>query len=398
MPGIFETNSLSGVVLQNRIIRSATVEAMAGPDGSPGELLTDLYKRLAQGGTGALITGLTGIMENGRAYPGMLMLHNDGLIESYKRMLDSVKRYDMPVFAQLGHGGGKIHPSILKSRPVAPSRMMYPPYSVMARPVTEAEIREIIENCVNAAERARKAGFDGIQLHGAHGYLFSEFLSPRCNRRSDDWGGDTAGRFKIIGEIMRGIRQTLGTYPILIKISGEDSDKNGMTLREAVSIAKMFTEAGGDAVEVSCGTLNPFDFMRVKTLPLDAAVQLDTYFYTKPKAIQKILKTFMPLMLKTPPLLENYNAGAAGEIKKKINIPVITVGGLRRRSEMERLLQAGTADYLALSRPLIMEPDLPAKFRDGRQSESRCIDCGYCAVGLTAAPLRCYYGKVPKSL
>lgn len=396
MGKVFESSVIAGISLKNRVFRSATHEGMSDSYGHPLESLGKLYLKLAEGGVGAIITGFTAVQRNGRIANNMLMFDRDDYIDDYKRLLEPLKKFNVPVFLQLGHAGGQIDPSVEGFDPVAPSKMFYPLFRITPRAMSDREINELIDNFTRAIVRAKKAGFEGVQLHGAHGYLLFSFLSPYCNRRMDKWGGDTEGRYRILGEIVHRARQEVGNYPLLLKISAYDADKQGMTLEESVRLAERFEESGGDAVEVSCGGITgSFLAVRATKIPVEAILRLVHNYADLPPAKKQFISFLMPLSIKLGKPLHNYNVEAAAAFKKKLKIPVIVIGGLRNLDDMERILEEGKADYVSLCRPLIIEPALVKKYKEGVQKESKCIDCAYCLFGVTGNPLRCYYGKLP---
>ena len=397
MKSVFDRSTLAGISLQNRFIRSATHEAMGDEEGRPLKKLAQLYERLSRGGVGAIITGVLGVHVNGQGFPNMLMLDKDQYVEDYKKLLEPVKNLGTPVIAQLAHTGGKSHPSAVGKEVLGPSKKKYPPWNLVTKEMTVEEIEEVIDGFVQAVRRTKEAGFDGVQIHAAHGYLLSEFLSPHCNYRTDEWGGDTERRYRIIGEIMQAARQVVGSYPIMIKISSHDADKNGMTLSEAIKVARLFQESGGDAVEVSSGGINAFDMSRVEKIPVEAIFKLDPQFSQLHPLLKKILSTLLPLMVKKVTPIYNYNVEPAAQIKEQLDIPVIVVGGLRKLGDMEQIINEEKADYVSLCRPLIIEPTLIERFQSGKQDRSKCIDCSYCLLGVLSGPLRCYYGKLPCS-
>ncbi len=394
MDKMFEESIISGIAMKNRIIRSATHEAMGDEAGSPTDELYRLYENLADGGVGCIITGLAGIHEEGKAFPRMLMMDKDDLVMGYRPLVDMVHGMNVPIIAQLAHGGGKISPASPNKVVVAPSKKKYPPWNVMARELEEKEILKIIDSFVLAIARSKEAGFDGVQLHGAHGFLLSEFLSPHCNNRTDKWGGTIENRFRIIAEIMKKARQEVGDYPIWIKISSHDGDKNGITISDTIEIAKMFQHNGGDVIEVSCGGTNFFDFMRVTKIPTEAILAYDPVYGGKKGIEKKLYSMVLPKVIHKEEPIHLYNVDSATKIKEEVSLPVIVVGGFRHRAEIERVLMDGSADYVSLSRPLIIEPGIVNQFRQGKKEKSACIDCGFCAVAISSAPLRCYHGKV----
>jgi len=196
MNQLFEPSSLSGIRVKNRIVRSATHEGIADEEGHPTEALIALYTRLAKGGVGAIIAGEAGVQRNGRSSANVsLMIHRDDFIEDYRRVAIAVHRYGTPILFQLQYCGRQTNAKTIGGTPVAPSSLRDKVYrEERPKALPEDEIEEIIENFIRAIERAKEAGFDGVQLHGAHGYLLSEFLSPHTNRRKDRWGRSTEGQ------------------------------------------------------------------------------------------------------------------------------------------------------------------------------------------------------------
>ena len=395
MNNIFQANSIAGIELRNRIIRSATHEGMGDVEGFPSKELTDLYVRLAKGGIGAIITGYAGVQQNGKPLGNMSMINDDRHIEAFSNITREVQKYNVPIIMQIAHGGGKSDPSVTGEDIVAPSSMRYPLSPVIARELRSDEIREIIECFINSIERAKKAGFNGVELHAAHGYLLSQFLSPLMNKRKDMWGGNSENRFRIILEIMTGARKKVGSYPILMKYSAYDGDKNGVRIEEGIRIAQMFESAGGDAVEISCGGMKDGSYpMRYNKVPSEAIVGLMQSFKDMSPLKKRIIRMMANVTMKAPAPVHNYNVEAAKAIKKHVNIPVIVAGGIRKMDDIERIISDGMADYVSLSRPLIIEPNLVKKFQEGKQRESHCIDCGYCLFGAISNPLKCYHGKI----
>jgi NADH:flavin oxidoreductases, Old Yellow Enzyme family len=395
MSKVFEESSIAGIKLKNRVIRSATHEGMGDKDGRPMSDLTDLYLKLAQGGVGAIITGFVGIQKNGKALVNMRMFNHDEFIDDYKKMNNQFNELGVPIIVQLAHAGGQTSKLYIEEQPVAPSKRKYPLLSSIARELSNSEIEEIIDNFALAIERSKKAGFSGVQLHAAHGYLLHQFLSPHLNIRSDRWGGNTENRFRVLSEIIRKSRERVGNYPILVKFSAYDGAKNGIRLDEGMKIAELFQKSGYDAIEVSCGSSDDGYFsVRVPKLPVEASLTLVPRLRTLPKPQKFLMRIMMPLLIKYKFPLNNFNVEAAARIKKNVDIPVIVVGGIRRLADIENIIAENKADYVSMCRPFIIEPNIVNKFKSGTQNESRCINCGYCLAGVTGAKLKCYYGKV----
>lgn len=397
MNTVFETATIGSIQIGNRIIRSATHEGFSTPDGRPNsDKLISLYKRLAEGGAGAIITGYCGVSSNGKALKNMRMFNDDRYIEEYRRITAAIKPYGVTIINQLCHAGGWTHPDYTGTEVIAPSRLRYMTYNVLPREMTEAEILKIKDDFVSAIIRSRKAGFDGVQLHSAHCYLLSQFLSKAANRRTDKWGGSTENRFRLLGMIMKSAKEKASGFPILVKISAYDGDRGGMRLDESVNIAKMLQHAGCDAIEVSCGGINDgFNTVRSNKLPIDAAFTLFPPFRDMPPLKKRIMKVLAPVLFKMHSPVHRYNEHAAQQIKKKVNIPVIVVGGYRNIDHITEVIDQGKADFVAMSRPFIVEPGIVNLFREGKKKESACIDCAYCLLGISDSTLRCYKGKLP---
>jgi 2,4-dienoyl-CoA reductase-like NADH-dependent reductase (Old Yellow Enzyme family) len=206
-----------------------------------------------------------------------------------------------------------------------------------------------------------------VQLHAAHGYLLSSFLSPQTNKRKDQWGGSLENRFRIIGEILKQARRVIGRFPVLIKISAYDFDQPGMRTEDSKKIAMMLEQFGCDGIEVSCGGVQvPGSSTRTAKIPPELNFDEQDWIY-------------------------NYNVPAAIAIKSVVNIPVIAVGGLRRLDTIEHILGQEKVDFISMCRPFIIEPDIVSKFQASTQKESKCINCGKCLAGVFRRPLKCYH-------
>lgn len=397
---VFEHTQIAGIRLKNRIIRSATYEGMADDNGFPTEELKNLYIRLAKGGVGAIITGYAVVQAEGKGNgPAQAMIDNDESIPAYKEITDAVHEYDTPIIMQVSHCGRQTRSKSTGLPTVAPSAMRDSFYSEdMPKELSEYEINEIIGSFVSAIIRARKAGFDGVQLHIAHGYLLSEFLSSHANCRKDRWGGSTENKYRIIGEIFKRAKEHVGDYPILAKINAHDGRKNGMRIEEAVKIAQMLEKSGCAAIEISCGTVEDgFYTIRGEKLPADAAMKYTFKYKNLPGLVKTIAKPLLKTFMKQPKPLLKYNLEAASRIKEAVSIPVIVVGGINNMDDINAIIRNKNLDFVSMSRPFIIEPDIAGKFNKGTQAKSKCIMCNYCIIIAEEKPLRCYYGKLPQA-
>ncbi|PKN71350.1 MAG: NADH:flavin oxidoreductase, partial [Deltaproteobacteria bacterium HGW-Deltaproteobacteria-10] len=372
-------------------------EGLADESGFPLPSLTKKYLQLAKGGIGAIITGYSGVSPEGRcSYHGMLMINSKESIPAYSALVQAVHNLDTPIILQLGHAGRQTRSKITGFQPVAPSAIRDRFFNEeIPRELSEKEIEGVITAFVEAAVRAKAAGFDGIQLHAAHGYLLAEFLSPYMNRRKDRWGGNTQNRFRIIGEIFEQIRAKLPGFPVLVKINGTDGRKNGMRIPEAVAIARLLESAGCAAIEVSCGVdEDGFFSIRSERNPVDAVFHYNFKVQNAPAWIRPLLKFFLKRTFEPKLPSRLYNIPAARAVKAAVSIPVITVGGIKTLPELRSVFENNDADLVSLSRPLILEPNLIEKFISGKQTEAKCIGCNYCALGIESASLRCHFGKL----
>lgn len=394
---LFKETTVSGITVKNRIIRSATHDGLADENGAPSDKLIAKYENLAKNEIGCIITGYAAVSRNGVSpYPRMMKIFDDGVIVKYKELTDAVHRHGVPVILQIAHCGRQTSSKAIGLQKVAPSNVLHAFYPDKAKELTEDEIYGIIDDFVSAAVRAEKAGFDGVQLHGGHGYLLHDFLSPYGNRRKDGWGGSLENRCRIVELIIKGIKEKTD-IPVWIKLSAEDNRKGGMNIGDSVEICKKLEKAGCDAIEVSCGTVQDgMNTMRSELMPMDAVFKYREPCASFPKLLNKIALPAANLinpLIKQPKPLENFNVENASIIKKNVSVPVIAVGGIHRAGDMENILSEGKADFVSMCRPFICEPDLAKKLKNG-QSEAKCIMCNYCGLVIEKEPTRCLYGKV----
>jgi 2,4-dienoyl-CoA reductase-like NADH-dependent reductase (Old Yellow Enzyme family) len=393
---VFEPIQLAGISLKNKVIRSATHEGMSDELGYPTEQLKKKYIQLAKGEVGAIITGLAGTQQNGKSIYRMQMIDKDDCIAPYRLLVNAIHEYSTPIIMQIAHCGRQTRSKSTGETPVAPSALKDKMFSE-ERPhaLSDTEIEGVIDQFVQAIGRAQKAGFDGVQLHAAHGYLLAEFLSPYMNRRQDKWGGTTQNRFRIVQEIYQRSKKIFGDFPILIKMNAYDGRRNGMRLEEAVKIAGLLERSGCSAIEVSCGVIEDgFFTVRGESLPLDALFAYHFKFKSLPSFIKAMMRPFANIVMPPVRPLSNYNVPAAQTIKAHVSIPVIVVGGIRSLGDINQIIMNQQADMVSMCRPFIIEPDIVKKLKEGRQQVSKCISCNYCIIAAEERPLQCYYGKL----
>ncbi|TEB07619.1 NADH oxidase [Pelotomaculum schinkii] len=349
MSTLFQPVTLGSMVIKNRFVRSATNDFMGNPDGTISDSEIKLYRTLAENEVGLIITAHAYVQHPlGRVAPGQNAIYDDQFIEGYRRLADIAHQHGSKLVLQISHAGRQVNVPAEGLVPVAPSAVTDKSTSLTPRALTDGEIRELIDCYAAAMLRAKKAGCDGVQVHIAHGYLLSEFISPYTNRREDQWGGSIENRTRILREIIiRGKKLTGEAYPVLAKLNTTDgfAEAGYLTLEDAIYTAKLLDSLGVAAIEVSGG-------------------------------IKESKKGFAWPGINAPEK-EAYFAAAAGKIKAEVTCPVILVGGLRSLAVMESVLDTGIADMVALCRPFIQEPDLVKRFING-QAKAACASCNGC--------------------
>ena len=328
-------NSLSlpcGSILKNRIGKSAMSENMATSDHRVNQKFISLYRRWAQGGAGLLISGNIMIDHRALGEPRNIVFENGidttGLVEWTRAGTQNNTHF----WAQLNHPGRQ-SPQFLSPSPVAPSAIpLLPPLNRFFNPpraLLEEEIQEIIARYASAAKIAQDVGFTGVQIHGAHGYLVSQFLSPRSNQRTDRWGGSLENRMRFVNEVYQRMRQAVGpTFPIGIKLNSADFQQGGFSSEESIEVAQVLSEQGIDLIEISGGT------------------------YEAPEMTGKHRKS-------STIAREAYFLEYCEQIRKKVKTPLMLTGGFRSLAGMQAALESGACDLVGLARALAIDPDFP---------------------------------------
>jgi len=344
---LFEQSTINGMKLSNRFVRSATWEAMATDSGAATPRLTDLMTGLAQGGVGLIISGHAYVCREGQAGPKQLGVYDDELIPGLEDLARAVHQYGSKTVMQLAHAGITAAADLTGMTPLAPSNLqdLHPSAH---KEMTAADIQKAVSAFAAGAARAQKAGFDGVQIHAAHGYLLSQFLSPYFNRRKDDYGGSIQNRARVLLEVLQAIRSTVGdSFPILIKINCRDFHDNGLELADSVQTGIMLAEGGIDAIELSGGNR-----LSGKRVPARVGIKSEDQ--------------------------EAYFQNEARTYKNKVKVPLILVGGNRSFQVAEKLVTEGPADYISMSRPFIREPGLINRWKSGDLSRATCLSDSLC--------------------
>lgn len=329
MKKIFDRTVINGMELANRFVRSATYEGMAADDGAVTPKLIETMTKLAKGGVGLIISSHAYVRPDGQAGPWQLGVYKDELIPGLRDMTHAVHENGGKIIMQLSHAGKF---AFRQDSPISPDL---------------ADIPELVSAFTYAALRAKAAGFDGVQIHCAHGYLLSQFLTPAFNQRQDQYGSSIENRTRISVEIIQAVREAVGSeYPIIIKLNSQDFMENGLSFEDSLAAGRILAAAGIDAIELSGG------------LPM--AKLTPSRVGTKTEAD------------------EAYYQNEARALKELIDIPIILVGGMRSFNIAEKLVESETADYISMSRPLIREPELINRWKSGDLRPALCLSDNLC--------------------
>lgn len=347
---IFESAFLGALEVKNRLLMAPMGTRMASEIGGVTQRQIDYYAERARGGVGTILTDSTCVdYPLGATGATNLTLHDNAYIGGHNELVEAVHAYGAKIICQLKHAGRETRfPSMRGMQPVAPSAIPCKFFNVMPRELTPGEIKEIVKKFIEAAMRAKIAAYDGVELHGAHGYLIAQFMSASSNLRKDSYGGNLIKRMSFPLEIIQGIRKELGPdFPLLFRFSAEEFIEGGRNLEESKRVAKMLEDAGVDALHVSAGTYDSITSM------------------IEPMSYPQAWKIHL-----------------AEAIKKVVKIPVIGVGVIRSPEVAEAILKDGKVDFLALGRALLADPYWPEKAREGREKQiTPCISCNIGCIG-----------------
>ena len=359
---LFSPEKIGNIQIKNRIVRSATYSRKAEKYGHVGETLIEFYDELAQGGTGLIISEFIAVDPSGTASPYQLRLDNDSYILDHRKLVDTVHNYsEVKIAAQIAHTGRQgVHPKYL---PVAPSPIPDKITGLTPRELTKLEIEELIQKFVATGRRAYESGYDMVQLHAAHGYFLSNFISPYTNRRIDDYGGSNENMSRILTEIYDGIKDEVGKpFPVTIKLQTQDFVPGGLEMEQSLEFVRILVNNGFDAIEPSggigetqVGTKNAYPSRQIKS------PEEENYF--------------LPVVKKLKPFMKNSK--------------MMLMGGIKNPISAENFLKTGVTDFISMCRPLIYEPNLPNRWMSGDLSPAKCTSCNSCYVTIFTGPVYC---------
>jgi 2,4-dienoyl-CoA reductase-like NADH-dependent reductase (Old Yellow Enzyme family) len=367
MAELFDITSIGTMTMRNRFVRSATGTRMAQADGGMTSKLTKHIMDLVDGGVGLVISGHAYVHPDGQASPRQLGIYSDMLVPGLTAFVKTVHEHHGTIVAQLTHGGAHSNPELTGVEAMAPSalpaqegkRVVFPG----CRAMTQKDIIRVVDAFHAAARRAYEAGFDGIQLHGAHGYLLSEFLSPFYNKRSDDYGGSFRNRARIVLDTYHAVRDAVGDhFPVMIKMNVIDLLPNGLSVDEGREAASLYESVGFDAIELSGGTSWG---TLVLGDPHRAICRNDPH--------------------------EAYYRDTAHHLTSTLKKPIILTGGIKSYHVAAQLIQNNIADYIGLCRPLIREPNLVNRWKSGAWRKSECVSDNACLFRRDGMDLQCFH-------
>jgi 2,4-dienoyl-CoA reductase-like NADH-dependent reductase (Old Yellow Enzyme family)/thioredoxin reductase len=328
----------------------------AGEDGSVNDRHIAYYVRRIKGGVGYITFEHTGVLKQGRAFPNMALIDSDQNIPSFRKLVKAIHQENGKIVIQINHAGRQTSSSITGSPIVAPSAIPCPVRKEMPKELSHEEIQKIIEAFREAARRAKEAGADGVEIHMAHGYLINQFLSPFSNQRTDDYGGDPDRRMRMAIEVLRTVRNQVGSdFLVLCRLSADEYVEGGLKLEDTKEIAKALERNGADALHIS------------------ACVAASGYLNHPPYYAE-----------------EGVFVHLAQGIKSVVSIPIIAVGRIRTPELANQILEEKKADLISMGRALIADPDLPLKALEGRTDEIiPCISCNRCIQSIRKGALQC---------
>lgn len=331
----------NGSLLPNRLAKSAMSEALGSSDNRPTPALEKLYSRWAYGGIGLCITGNVMIDKRALGEPNNVAIEDESDLEILKLWANAGTQNNTELWIQLNHPG-KQSPKGLNKETVAPSAVPFKKelsaFFSTPRALEENEIEDIIKRFGTSAMIAKKAGFKGVQIHGAHGYLVSQFLSPHHNQRTDKWGGNPENRQRFALEVLSEIRNNVGKeFPIGIKLNSSDFQKGGFTEEESIGVIQNLEKSGIDLIEISGGTYEA-PAMTGNTAR-ESTIRREAYFLQ-----------------------------FAEKVRKSVRVPLMLTGGFRTLNAMGNAISSGAIDIVGLARPLAIEPDLPSRLLKGLES------------------------------
>jgi 2,4-dienoyl-CoA reductase-like NADH-dependent reductase (Old Yellow Enzyme family) len=383
---LFESINVGTLEIKNRFIRSATHCGLSDINGFVSQEGVELIRRLAVNEVGLIVTGYAYVLKSGQMFPDMNGIQDDDHIPGFQKMTRAIHEVGGKIVMQIVHcgsasettakmGGDYMTVSLMEDMPdyVSASRYNYifPTFTGRKpRQMNEEDIEKIIEAFGHAGRRVQEAGFDGVQIHGAHGYLVSQFLSPLSNKREDRWGGRIENRMRFVIEVIRAVKsQVDNDFPVMIKLGCKDYMERGegLTIQEGAQVAKAVEEGGVCLIEVSHSIVDRSSMK--KHLQDITSVEKEACYLPEARVIRKATSIHLSL-----------------------------VGGMRSLPVMEDIIESGVSDLISISRPLIREPDLIKRWKEGDDRPAECTSCGGCINLNDKGELQIYCKQLKKTV
>lgn len=407
---IFSPLHFRNLQVKNRLFRSNVSGRFDNYDGSGTQTRINWEVKFARGGVGAIVSSFVPVHIRGRIVPNYATIDRDDRVPFWRELGRRVHEHDCRFILQLSHGGRQRDVQGIEfEKGLSSTGRPDPLHGFEAERATVPQIREIIGYFAQGARRAREAGLDGVELHAANGYLFTQFLSSAINDRDDEYGGPLENRARFLLEVIAAIRQEVGRdFHLQVKLSTTEmanamvtGENRGNTIQDSVRVAQWVEQAGADAIHVSSGAFFPHPRNPAGDLPIDSLVR------TYDSMISSGTKTFRNFIFfrgkltsdffrkrwqkEAGKVIEGVNLADAHAVRQAVSIPVICTGGFQTASFIAQALKDGKCDAVSIARSLIANPDLPLQFQAGKDRPDRpCTYCNKCLVNAVENPLGCY--------
>lgn len=392
---LFQPIGIGRRTLKNRLAKTATGETRASSDGFITAEYVNFYERIARGGVALIHTGVVYTLLKGKAGPHVPGLERDDRIPGWTKVAEAVHRQEALILAQLHHPGRQMVPvpGMGHDNPievVGPSPVRCLISLIKPREMTRGEIQELVESFGEAARRAEEAGLDGVQIHAAHGYLVHAFISPRTNKRTDEYGGSLENRLRVLDETVKAVRRrTSESFLVTVKLNCIDGLPGGVTLRSLPEIAERVGRMAIDAMEISCGTYEyPRTILGRSMVPVAMTDGLGRYL---PAPVRVVARTINPLLNAWFKYREGFNMDGVRRIRSVVKQPIICLGGFHSPDVMASVIERGEGDIIGMGRQIIADPEFPNKVREGRTDIRWCQYCNTCIALAGAKPAACYF-------
>jgi 2,4-dienoyl-CoA reductase-like NADH-dependent reductase (Old Yellow Enzyme family) len=410
---IFQPLTIGAIEIKNRLVRSSVGGRFDHYDGTGSQARINWEEKFARGGVGLIVANHIPVSTRGRVVPNSAHIETDDTIPFWRRLGDAVHRHECKYFMQLTHAGRQRDIPGIENRenlPLSPSGGVEPLNGIVSAAMTHEDIADTVRRFADQSRRTREAGLDGVEIHGAQGYLFTQFLSPAINERTDEYGGSLENRARLLLDTVRAIRAAVGAdFPLGVKISAVDYNDAvypwlpaGTTLPDTLRVCRWLEEAGVDYIHVSVGSFFPHPLNPPGGMPIDVLGHtygsmlrvgkraLMNYASFRSPLLGKVFLAMWSRVQSGRPI-EGINIDNARAVKQQSRVPVFVTGGFQTASVIRRVLSDGTCDAVSIARPLVANPDLPQRFARGEDRAPRpCTYCNRCLYNFVENPTGCY--------